>query len=879
MKTPLVIFLFLLFNVLSFQLLAGIPVHSMVPITNISNYYGPNYQTVIVGGVTADFNNDGIPDYAMQVKKPDSAYVNIYFGSCAPTLTRDTTIVVSYSDEAKKIMTSDLNNDGNQDLILLSDTVVSVFLGTGNGLFTFSGALFNYHNGVSSNTKFDDLVIGDFDNDGVQDLLASWQTRWLVFAKGHGNGTFDPFSITNAYYFFSRIFTADINHDSKIDLIAFYGTEAIEILNDSLNFQNYVHQINGPAMTKEKLLPGSYNGKTRFVGYNGSTVYSGLLDTTFDFMSYQSYTASGNLTDIAIGRFNNDTVTDLILGYASNMEFMKGNANGTFNLLANPYPPEAAYNIHAADLNNDSIDEIIYNNVSMKEGFQNFNMKNGTLGSGSKPYDVAAADFNLDGNEDVASVNYGDGTVTVFMGGCNGFNKGKPFVCFQGNNSIKSIIAGNFNTDSFPDLAVTDMASHVRIHYGNGDGTFQPAQVIPLTGNYANDMMGADLNNDGWMDLVVAQYNNIITVMLNNAGNGFTSTVYSLGTTPYIPQYVHVEDYDGDGFLDIGCGLVNCPADEAVMFGNGTGTFTNLNVEDIFFNGLFSYATTPLYYDHDSHKDLAIISMTDNLFQVCRGGGPGAYSINAAFSLPVDAPTDLIGGDFNNDGFRDFLVTSASYDLCTLYGQKPDGSIRFEGHWGAGDNIVQSLVHDMNHDGKPDFLCASSNSNDVSIFINDLPDLPNLVFMNDTIFCTGPNSSAITQYQWYYGDTLIPGQTSSFLANLDTGTYWCTTTITNGGFTSNSIQLLPVYMQESLQNRLTIFPNPVRDELHIRFESGNVKRYIELTNLMGQILEKTEASYASDLDLDVSGLSAGIYFILLKDADGRRQVVKKICVE
>ena len=72
--------------------------------------------------------------------------------------------------------------------------------------------------------------------------------------------------------------------------------------------------------------------------------------------------------------------------------------------------------------------------------------------TGNAPQSIAVADFNLDGAPDLAIANSStDGTVTVLLGGSNGFTQGGLFTV---GTSPHSVVVGDFNGDGFPDFAV-----------------------------------------------------------------------------------------------------------------------------------------------------------------------------------------------------------------------------------------------------------------------------------------------------------------------------------------------------------------------------------------------------------------------------------------
>jgi len=67
----------------------------------------------------------------------------------------------------------------------------------------------------------------------------------------------------------------------------------------------------------------------------------------------------------------------------------------------------------------------------------------------------------------------------------------------------KSLVTGDFNGDSAPDIAVTNYEDHsFSVLLGNGDGTFQTQQIYSTgDGSYPWGIATADFNNDMLLDL------------------------------------------------------------------------------------------------------------------------------------------------------------------------------------------------------------------------------------------------------------------------------------------------------------------------------------------------------------------------------------------
>ena len=78
---------------------------------------------------------------------------------------------------------------------------------------------------------------------------------------------------------------------------------------------------------------------------------------------------------------------------------------------------------------------------------------------GTKPYSIAAGDFNGDGIQDLATANYGSNNVTVLLGnGMGGFTPatGSPYAV---GSAPQSLAVGDFNGDGIEDLAIANSGS------------------------------------------------------------------------------------------------------------------------------------------------------------------------------------------------------------------------------------------------------------------------------------------------------------------------------------------------------------------------------------------------------------------------------------
>ncbi len=182
-------------------------------------------------------------------------------------------------------------------------------------------------------------------------------------------------------------------------------------------------------------------------------------------------------------------------------------------------------------------------------------------------------DFNGDGNLDVALIgaNYG---LYVYLGNGDGTvqtpvisNPTTPYL------SLKGI--GDFNDDGKLDLIGFNAndSNDVAYFQGNGGGTFQTPTSSFVLGGPTTDVVAADLNGDGKLDLITVQTSptNTFTVLSGN-GDGTFNPQAPVAVTGSVGPFATIADLNSDGKLDL---ILTTDANTLVLPGNGDGTFQN----------------------------------------------------------------------------------------------------------------------------------------------------------------------------------------------------------------------------------------------------------------------------------------------------------------
>ena len=227
---------------------------------------------------------------------------------------------------------------------------------------------------------------------------------------------------------------------------------------------------------------------------------------------------------------------------------------------------------------------------------------------------VTVGDFNGDGKADLATLSFqntGDGTGTLSIALGNGDGTFQPPATYTVGANPSSMLMADFNGDGNPDIAVPSVDNQnngiVSIVLGNGDGTFRPAIYLP-TASTSTSMAVADFNGDGKADLVSTSTGDFtrpgVSVLIGNGDGTFQAPLI----TPFIqlsfnsPSPMVVGDFNGDGKPDL---VVLGFSSLFIMPGNGDGTFqTPLSLN----TGAFSFFSSISAgdFNSDGKTDLAV---------------------------------------------------------------------------------------------------------------------------------------------------------------------------------------------------------------------------------------------------------------------------------
>jgi tetratricopeptide (TPR) repeat protein len=365
---------------------------------------------------------------------------------------------------------------------------------------------------------------------------------------------------------------------------------------------------------------------------------------------------------------------------------------------------------------------------------------------------VAWGDVNNDGYDDLLL----NGCVLFINQGDGAFRNGTEAARLKG--PANGGVFGDYDNDGFLDFyaissGTGDKAD--RLWRNLGEGTFEDVTVA--AGNVRDDYPSegaawGDLNNDGFLDLYIANYEKPGTELAQgtpdrfylNQGNGtFREVSHSVGMIPpfgkpLCGRGVNWGDYNNDGNLDIY--VSNYRLQENLLWKNlgncrVTGADLQAGVAGVEKEGWWGHTIGSEWGDYDNDGDLDLITanlahpryidFSNKTFLYENQGAPNWTFVDRRAQAGIkydECQSDPAWGDVDNDGFLDLYITCIYENMRSyLYRNKGDGTFEdvtylsgtraFNG-WGCA-------FSDYDNDGDLDLVVGSGSG--VKLFRNDSP--------------------------------------------------------------------------------------------------------------------------------------------------------------
>jgi FG-GAP-like repeat len=439
---------------------------------------------------TGDVNSDGRPDVIVGCKEANA--IRLYLGSVLG-ITREAALVLPVR-EPQDAAVDDLNRDGRADLVVAAGGP-----GEGASYIYFSG-----QKGLSEGSRISlpttgalGCTIADLNADGYKDV---------VFANSVDEESYS----TESYIYWNGPDGFRANHRQALPTIGASDVIAADV-------------------------DGNKTSDLLFVGFMGGRRKSDV--NAFIYMSDPSDRQN-------LYKVQNRLELPTMYGYESSVA----------DLNDDGYPDLVLANLASRDPTHNPGSYIYWGD---KNGYSP--LRRTSLDTDMGGWSSCVADFNRDGFLDVLFTQLKSGTNLIFYGtqGGSGHELRKAFRDSEAGDA-RTAAVGDLNRDGYLDIIIPYVNSPwVDIFWGAADGDYGPERMTRLPSMATVSVEIADLNQDGWLDLVLCNFWD--TETLSHQINSYIYWGSPNGYSPFNRQELpngaahdaSVADVNNDGYLDV----------------------------------------------------------------------------------------------------------------------------------------------------------------------------------------------------------------------------------------------------------------------------------------------------------------------------------------
>ena len=363
--------------------------------------------------------------------------------------------------------------------------------------------------------------------------------------------------------------------------------------------------------------------------------------------------------------------------------------------------------------------QIRFEDIAGKSGLK-FELHNGAIGEFHQPElmlgGVAVLDYNNDGCMDIFFTNGAampslkktgpEYFNRLFRNNCDGtFTDVTEKAGVAGEGYSMGVAVADYDNDGYPDIFVAGVNRNI-LYHNRGDGTFEDVTakahlggVDPHYGKlWSVSAAWVDVDNDGWLDLVVSNYvqwdsqlepscgtaqkplychpsayhDTPSQLFRNNHDGTFTDITESSGLGAQLGKGmgVAIADYDGDGLMDIFVANDSVPNFLFHNLGHGkfeeVGMLAGVALDD---DGrpIASMGADFRDFDNDGRPDLIITAMINDTYPLFRNTGKSPVFEDDTARAGLAVATRALTGwgiglyDFDNDGFKDVFTANSHF--------------------------------------------------------------------------------------------------------------------------------------------------------------------------------------------------------------------------
>lgn|GEM_PF-5500985 len=525
----------------------------------------------------------------------------------------------------------------------------------------------------------------------------------------------------------TEVHAADFDGDGHTDLLCLAPNDIFDIDHELCWFRNegngefeYLRPIVDPQARPQAADVGDIDGDGDMeimVGHDFSNTFGWFAnDGAGNFGALQlvytgsDYPTSVHLVDLD-GNGSLDLLASLRFAGADDVFWMPNDGSGDFGPASNLWNSiGSTLSVQPGDLDGDGDMDLVWASPGALQ--RRLNLGNGmfeplySLSTTQNRTGLALGDLDADDDLDVA-VTHADSTLRIHWNNGDGSFDIVPLEIDLGG-AATSVARTNTDSDDDDDLAIALGDRRQCILRSNGNGSFAPLQTISTRHAPANFLLEGDPDDDGDPDLLaVFKPDDRMGWFANDgAGNYGTDPQLVLEHLRFCTK-VQCADVDQDGALDIVASSAQW--DEISWFRNdGTSNFSP--VRDLHRGVVDPGGFLAVDDDDDGDKDLVVISAaTDSIYRL-NCDGPSAFAPPTSISTTHSSPFDEHITDVDMDGQEDVLLVYYAGNSGRIAWFEGNGNGDYTGHSFLAQNVwpEDPRTSDLDGDGDQDIVRRSS---------------------------------------------------------------------------------------------------------------------------------------------------------------------------